>query len=155
VNQQELASIQANVEGHRLHTQRFVAESGVEIEANKLEAALWEAQGRLGIEGYQAEINRLNLIMEKAIQEAGLVLEAIKTAGELSSTISAGALAALHVGATSTGSGSVIGTGTESLSYAQSESLSRSCGTSQTTNISYEAESMPGYFCGFDEDMNI
>ena len=153
-NQNELAGIQANVAGHQAHTQRFVAESGVEIEANKLDATIWEAENRLEIEYVRVTIEQLRLIMEKAIQEATLMLEATKTAGQLTSTISAGALAAMHVGATAQGSGSVSASGSQSQGYSAQDSTNVSCGTSQSTNISYESDTLPGYFCGLIEGVD-
>jgi hypothetical protein len=150
LNQNELAQIQAHVAGHAAETQQYVAENQVKSDALRLEATMWEAGNRIAVETFRAEIERLRLIMEKAVQEAGLMLEATKASGELTSTISAGALAALHVGATSSGSGSVGASGGQNLTHQQSESYSKDCSTSQNTSISYEAESMPGYFCGFD-----
>jgi len=150
-SQNELAGIQANVAGHSANVQRFVAEAGVEVEASKLEAAMWEAENRLEIEAFRTRVEQLRILMEKAIQESTLMLEATRTAGQLTSTISAGALAALHVGATAQGSGSVSASGNQSLSHSQQASQSVSCGTSQNTNISYESDSFPSYFCGMIE----
>jgi len=108
----------------------------------------------LEIEYVRVTIEQLRLIMEKAIQEATLMLEATKTAGQLTSTISAGALAAMHVGATAQGSGSVSASGSQSHGYSAQDSTNVSCGTSQSTNISYEADTLPGYFCGLVEGVD-
>jgi len=150
LNQNELAQIQANVAGHTANTQRFVAKAGVEIEANKLEAVMWESTSRMALETYKAEIARMQVIMEKAIQEASLILEALKTSGQLTSTISAGALAAMHVGATTSGSAAVSSSGNEGQSYTLNESFAKNCATSQTTSLNVELDSAPGYFCGMD-----
>jgi len=150
--QNQLAQIQANVAGHSAHTQRFVAESGVEIESGKLEVAVWESANRVAIETFRAEITRLNAVMEKAIQEAGLILEALKSEGQLTSTIAAGALASMHVGATASGNSAVNATGGEAHNFGLNESYGKDCATNQTYSISYEADSPQGWFCGFDPE---
>jgi hypothetical protein len=150
LNQNELAQIQANVAGHQADTQRFVAAAGVEVSANELEASVWESTSRIALETYRTEIERMRVIMEKAIQEAGLILEALKSSGELTSTLSAGALAAMHVGATSGGSAAVNASGNEGQAYSLSESYAKNCATSQNTSINVEADTFPGYYCGFD-----
>lgn len=148
LNANELASIQANVEGHRLHTERFVAEANVEEAAKRLELGAWEAENRIEVETFRAEIERLNVLMEKALKEAELMLTATRASADLISTISAGALAAMHVGATTQGSGSVNSSGQDSIGYSLSSALRKSCDVGQQVNINYEADSFPGFVCG-------
>lgn len=150
LNQNELANIQANVEGHRLNTQRFVAEAGVEEAAERLRLTAWEAENRIEVETFRADIERLNVLMEKALKEADLMLTAVRSSAELASTISAGALAAMHVGATTQGSGSVNSSGSDSVSYAESMSRSQSCNNDTSVNISYESDTLPGIICPFE-----
>lgn len=149
LNQNELANIQANVEGHRLHTQRFVARAGVEEASERLKLQAWEAENRLEIEAYRAEIERLSVIMEKALKEADLMLEATKSAAELTSTIAAGALAAMHVGATTAGTGSVNSQGSDSLSYGVTEGYRKACDVGTNINVNYESDTLPGMACDF------
>jgi hypothetical protein len=149
LNQNELSQIQANVEGHRLDVQRFVAESGVEVEANRLEATVWEAENRIELEAYRAEIERIRIVMEKAIQESTLMLESIKASGDLASTISAGALAAMHVGATTAGNGTVNAAGQDSVGFSWREARSKACNRTHQTSISFDATDAPNLECDF------
>jgi hypothetical protein len=149
-NQSELSQIRANVEGHQANISRFVAAANVEEAATRLDMTAWETENSLATEAYRAEIQRLNVIMEKAIKEADLMLEAVRASAELTSTITAGALAAMHVGATASGGGSINSSGSDALSYGVSESYGKDCGTSQLTTINYESDVLPGFVCGFD-----
>ena len=56
---------------------------------------------------------------------AALIIDALKAAGGISSTLAAGAMAGVHVGATLSGSGAVTASGTDSYSQSTTKSESR------------------------------
>jgi len=147
LNQNELSGIQANVAGYQASTQRFVANLGAEEAKSKLELGAWQAKQAITIAQYEAQVKRFQALLEKAVQQAGMALEGIKSAGQLASTISAGALAAMHVGATISGSGGVSASGSDGVSFSYGDTVSKSCGESKSISISYESSSEPELGC--------
>lgn len=147
INRNELAAIQAHVAGYQAGTTRFVANATVEEAKSKLELGTWQAKQAITIAQYEAQIKRFQALLEKAVQQANMALEGIKSAGQLASTISAGALAAMHVGATISGSGGVSASGSDAVSFSYSDSQSKSCAESKAISVSYEADSEPDIGC--------
>lgn len=147
INKSELAAIQSHLAGYQASTSRFVANIGAEEAKSNLELGAWQAKQTITIAQYEAQVKRFQALLEKAVQQANMALEGIKSAGQLSSTISAGALAAMHVGATISGSGGVSASGSDGVSFAFSDSESKSCSEGKSINISYEADSQPDLEC--------
>ena len=147
VNKNELAAIQSHLAGYQASTQRFVANLSAEEAKSNAELGAWQAKQSITIAQYEAQVKRFQSLLEKAVQQANMALEGIKSAGQLSSTISAGALAAMHVGATISGSGGVSASGTDGVSFSYGDSTSRSCGESRSINVSFEADSEPSLEC--------
>ena len=143
----ELAQIQANVAGYQADTQRFVAAAGAEEAKSRVELAAWETRNRVEVAAFEAQISKFRALLEKAVQQANMALEGIKSAGDLASTISAGALAAMHVGATMNGSGSVNATGSDTVSFGYSQS--KGCSTTRNVSLNYEADVEPDFSCEF------
>ena len=144
---QELAAIQANVAGYQADTQRFIAATGAEEAKSRLQLGAWEAESRVEVAHFEAQIARYQALLERVVKQAEMALEGIKSAGQLASTISAGALAAMHVGATMNGSGGVSASGNDSVQTAYSESQRRSCSDSRNVSITFEADSEPSTDC--------
>ena len=97
-----------------------------------MQVAAKEAELRTNVSFYQAQVQAYIGNMEQLIRQAALVVDALKAAGQLSSTLAAGAMAGVHVGATLTGSGAV------SASGAYSEVSSKSRSESRNENYNYE-----------------
>lgn len=146
-SQAELAALQANVAGYQADTQRFIAATGAEEAKSRLELGSWEAKSRIEVAYFEAQLARYKALLERVIQQAGMALEGIKSSGSLASTISAGALAAMHVGASMTGSGSIGASGSDSVSTAFSDSESKSCSDSRSLSISFESDTEPTLEC--------
>ena len=145
--EQELRAIQANVAGYQADTQRFIAATGAEEAKSRLELGAWEAQSRVEVAHYEAQISRFQALLEKVVKQAGMALEGIKAAGQLASTISAGALAAMHVGATMNGSGAVSASGSDNVNSSFAQNQNRSCADNRTVSITFEADSEPSSDC--------
>ena len=146
-NQAELAGIQANVAGYQADTQRFIAATGAEEARSRAELSAWETENRLNLAYFEAQIKEFEMQLSKIIAQKDLLLDAIKAQGQLSSTVSAGAMAAMHAGATMSGSGGVSASGTDGVSFSYGDSQSKSCSTSNSANINYEADSQPNLDC--------
>lgn len=128
----QLAVIQTSAQAYTADTQRFSAVAQAETAKAQLQVSTKEAELRTNVSVYQAQIQAYIGRMDQAIRQAQLVVEALKSAGSIASTLAAGAMASVHVGANLSGGSTVGASGNFSESFAQSTS------TSTNTNISYE-----------------
>lgn len=130
--QSQTAVIQSGAQAYVADTQRFSAQAQAETAKAQVQVAAKEAELRTNVSFYQAQVQAYIGNMEQLIRQAGLVIDALKAAGQISSTLAAGAMAGVHVGATLTGSGAV------SASGAYSEVFSNSKSESKNENYNYE-----------------
>lgn len=122
--QSQSAVIQAGAQAYVADTQRFAAQAQAETAKAQVEVAAKETELRTNVSFYQAKVQAYIGHMEQLIRQASLVVDALKAAGQISSTLAAGAMAGVHVGATLSGSGAVSGSGADSFvnSYSKSDS---------------------------------
>lgn len=130
--QSQTAVIQSGAQAYIADTQRFAAQAQAETTKAQVQVAAKEAELRTNISFYQAQVQAYIGNMEQLIRQAGLVIDALKAAGQISSTLAAGAMAGVHVGATLSGTGAV------SASGAYSEVFSQSKSESKNENINYD-----------------
>lgn len=130
--QSQSAVIQSGAQAYIADTQRFAAQAQAETTKAQVQVAAKEAELRTNVSFYQAQVQAYIGNMEQLIRQAGLVIDALKAAGQISSTLAAGAMAGVHVGATLTGSGAVSASGAFSEVFSQSKSESKN------TNYNYE-----------------
>lgn len=126
------AVIQAGAQAYIADTQRFSAQAQAETAKAQITVSAKEAELRTNVAFYQAQVQAYLGNMEQLIRQASLVIDALKAAGQISSTLAAGAMAGVHVGATLTGSGGVNASG------AFSEVRSTSTSESRNENYNYE-----------------
>lgn len=124
--------IQASAQAYTADTQRFSAQAQAETTKAQVEVSAKEAELRTNVSFYQAQVQAYIGNMEQLIRKAGLVIDALKAAGQISSTLAAGAMAGVHVGATLSGSGAL------SASGASSDVSSVSTSNSRNENYNYE-----------------
>lgn len=132
--QTQSSVIQAGAQAYIADTQRFSAIAQAEGTKAQVQVAAKEAELRTNVSFYEAQINAYVANMEQLMRRAALVLDALKSAGQISSTLAAGAMAGVHVGATLSGGGSVAASG----SFDESVSTSKSTSVSTSTNYNYE-----------------
>lgn len=122
--QSQTAVMQSGAQAYVADTQRFAAQAQAETAKAQVEVAAKEAELRTNVSFYQAQVQAYIGHMEQLIRQAGLVVDALKAAGQISSTLAAGAMAGVHVGATLSGTAAVSGSGADSFvnSYSKSES---------------------------------
>lgn len=130
--QSQVAVIQAGASAYTADTQRFAAQATAETAKAQVEVSAKEAELRTNISFYQAQVQAYVSNMEQLIRQASLIVDALKAAGSIASTLAAGAMAGVHVGATLSGSGGVSASG----AYSESNSFSRS--ESRSENYNYE-----------------
>lgn len=130
--QSQVAVIQAGASAYTADTQRFAAQATAETAKAQVEVSAKEAELRTNISFYQAQVQAYVSNMEQLIRQASLIVDALKAAGSIASTLAAGAMAGVHVGATISGSGGVSASG----AYSSSDSFSRS--ESRNENYNYE-----------------
>lgn len=115
--QSESAAIQASAEAHRTNTQRFVAETGAETALAELDIKSLDAETRSMIALYDVEIRKHANAMEQLIRVASLQSDGLKAIGQMHSTLAAGAMAGISLGA-SIGADAKVGvSGNESYNY--------------------------------------
>lgn len=119
--QSQLAVIQSGAQAYIADTQRFSAIAQAEGAKVHAIVAAKEAELRTNVSFYQAQVQAYLGHMEQMIRKAALIIDALKAAGSISSTLAAGAMAGVHVGATLSGSGSLAASGTDSYTYNKSE----------------------------------
>ena len=138
-SQTVLAGIQANVAGYQALTSRYNAEAGLQEAMGRVELAVWDGWNDTQIENYRANISLSEVNLRRVIEEARLAQEALASSGQLATQVVGGSLAAMHVGASISGSGSTSASGNLSESFQWSESASVSEGHSTSCAINQDA----------------
>lgn len=130
--QGQLGRIQAMADVYKADVSRFEAETRREVSQAELAVSTQQGQQRIEISRYEALIKVYETRMKLINERMGQVMEAIKAAGTITSTMASGAMAGINIGASLSGSGQTVGSGSssynESLSFQQgvSESISMS-----------------------------
>ena len=130
--QSQSAVISAGAQAYVADTQRFSAVAQAETAKAQLEVSATEAAMRTNIAYYEARVRSYLGQMEQSLRQAELIAESLRAAGQLSTTLAAGSMAGVHVGATLSGGGSVSAGG------SSSESMSTTNSTSVNKNYNYE-----------------
>jgi hypothetical protein len=143
----ELGKVDINSKAYVADVARYAAEVGREEASARVETAAWDAGNRIGVAFFEAQVAKYGTDLQAFLTEFNMMLEAIQTAGQLESTIAAGALAALNVGAQVQASAGVASSGRlgESFTWQQS----KSCETVNQRTASFQATSDPQLSCGF------
>ena len=125
--QAQLGQVSAQADMYKADVSRYEAMSSLGIKVQTVEVSKYEAMIKL----YEA---KMRMITERTNQ----VLEAIKAAGAITSTMASGAMAGISVGASLSGAGQASGSGstsfTEGLSFSQGIQESLSTTISENTN---------------------
>lgn len=116
--QAQLGAIEAGARAYTADTQRYTAQAGAEEARHRVELAAKEAEIRATLGIYEVEVRKYLADMDMLIKQAGIQLEALKAAGQVGSTLAAGAMAGINIGASMSGGGSVSASG----SYGESKS---------------------------------
>ena len=120
--QSQLSVIQSGAQAYIADTQRYVAVAQAEGTKAQLQVTAKEAELRTNVAFYQAQVQAYLGNMEQLIRKAALIIDALKAAGGISSTLAAGAMAGVHVGATLSGQGAVTAAGSDSYQTQTSNS---------------------------------
>lgn len=131
--QSQLETAQLAAQAYTADTQRFAAQAQAETSKAQLQVSAQEASARSNVSYFQARVQAYVSYMEQMIRKVSTIVEALKSAGQIASTIGAGALAAVHVGANLSGSGGVSASG--SLGFARTVSESTSTSTNENHNF--------------------
>lgn len=132
--QGQMQEIQAVTDVYRADIARYEAETRRDSSLTELQINAQQTKERILVAFYESQIKtyetRMRLITERTAQ----AIEAIKSAGSIASTLAAGAMAGINVGASLSGSAQTSGSGNssynESLSFQQGVNESMSTSTS-------------------------
>lgn len=133
--QAQSEQIRAAASAYTADTQRYTAQANAEGSRHRVEITAKEAEIRATIGLYETEVRRYIADVEAMIGKANLQLEALKSAGQVSSTLAAGAMAGINIGASLSGGGTVSASGSSTNSQSSSSSLGY--------NVNVEADSGP------------
>ena len=125
--QAQLGTIQAGAQAYAADTQRFAAVAQAEGTKAQFQLAAKETELRTNIALFQTTSDVALKQSGILLQKAGLISNALQSAGQIGATLAAGATAGVHVGATLSGGGSVTasGSGSSSISASTSESINK------------------------------
>jgi len=139
----QLKRIQADVTGFSADTQKFIADGGIIESENRVVVAAWDAANRTNIAFFEAQVSKFRTQIEALTQQARVALGALSASGDIASTITAGSLAAMHLGATVNGGANVSANGSESIGFSESvgQSDSTACSTSNSSSGSWTSDS--------------
>jgi hypothetical protein len=122
--QSQTAVVQAGAQAYIADTQRYAAQAGAETAKAQTIVSAKEASQRTAIAFYTAQVQSYLGNMAQMTAQAGLVVESLKSAGQIASTLAAGAMAGVNVGANLSANGGVSASGSDSSSQSISESRS-------------------------------
>lgn len=138
----KLKAIQAEIQGFSADTQKYVADGSIIESENRVVVAAWDAANRTNIAFFEAQIVKFRTQIEALTQQANVALGALRASGDISSTITAGALAAMHLGASISAGSNVNATGNQSMSFDESRRVSNdeSCTTINSSQGSWSSD---------------
>ena len=133
--QAQSAAVSANAEAHKVNMSRFTAQAGVEQEGVKLKIQASESAMARSLQLYEIEIKKYSSDLEQALRVSATQLESMKAAGQIASTLAAGAMAGISISSGVQGSAS---TGfSESTSTSKSTNLSKSFEAVTSSEMSF------------------
>lgn len=117
--QSESAAIQASAEAHRTNATRYTAQATAEIALSELDMKQYESETRLGMALYDVEMKKYTVALEQLIRVASLQSDGLKAIGQMHSTLAAGAMAGISLGANVGASASVGTSGSTSKTWLE------------------------------------
>jgi hypothetical protein len=105
--QHQLSAIQSAVGAYEADTKRYIAQVEGEKARNELEIRANEVTERIQLAFADTKIKQFDVTTQKMIEAAKINVQGLTAAGQIAATLSAGAMAALHVGAQLTGQGGI------------------------------------------------
>lgn len=117
--QAESAAIQASAEAHRVNTARYTAQATAETALTELDMRQYESETRLGMALYDVEMKKYTVALEQLIRVASLQSDGLKAIGQMHSTLAAGAMAGISLGANVGASASVGSSGSTSKTWLE------------------------------------
>lgn len=117
--QAELSNIQAMTSAYQADVTRYSAEIEAASSQHRLAQTHIEANLRNNLAYYEIELKKYDASMERLIQQVQIQSEAIKAAGQMSSQLAAGAMAATNVSASMSGAANISSTDTMTTSRTE------------------------------------
>lgn len=134
--QAQVESINATSSAYIADTQRYTAQASAQEAKAKVQVAAKESEIRTNVAIYETEIRKYIADMEQLIRVAQIQLESLKAAGQVSSTMAAGAMAGINIGASISGSGALSANNQDGVQHSQSVSRQ----LSHNNNVNFDAD---------------
>jgi hypothetical protein len=111
---------QSQTSAYSARVQAYSAEQNALVARDNLSASVAEAQARTAVALYEVSIKEFDAAITRIIEQAKIQISSLQAAAQTASQLAAGAMSALHVGATISASGSA------GVTYGQSFGVSHS-----------------------------
>lgn len=119
----EVGAIQARAEGFRADLQRYAAELGADTSERGMLLQSQEARLRNALAGVEIASRQYDNAQARLLQQAGLMKDALTAVGSMTSQLAAGAMSALHVSTSMSGTASAVGSSSNSYSLSETRQL--------------------------------
>lgn len=121
--QAQLGTVQAQAAKQQALTAAYVANAETVKASAQLGVSVQEANTRNFLAYYEMQVAKYNQAMQRMIQRAQVIVDGLKSAGQISSSLASGAMAALHMGTSLSGSAAEGASFTGSISETTNTSL--------------------------------
>lgn len=119
----EVGAIQARAEGFRADLQRYSAELGADTSERGMLLQSQEARLRNALAAVEITSRQYDSAQARLLQQAGLIKDALTAVGSMTSQLAAGAMSAMHVSTSMSGSASINGSNSTSYSLVETRQL--------------------------------
>jgi hypothetical protein len=130
----DVATIEASARAYVADTQRYSAQASAEEARSRVDLAAKESEIRVVLGLYEVEVRKYLADTDLLIKQAQVQLEALRTAGSVGSTLAAGAMAGINIGANLSGGSTVGATGNYGEQKAYSYNKAKSFGVNVAAN---------------------
>ncbi|MCW8037955.1 hypothetical protein [Acinetobacter entericus] len=120
--QASLSEVQQNTSAFSAQVEAWRAAAGLEVSNAEMQSRFADMNTQTNIAYSQMQISEFQAKIQQATQQAQIALDSVKSVGQFTSQLAAGAMSAAHVSASISGSGSASTSTSSSTSDSKSES---------------------------------
>lgn len=119
----QATAIQAKAQAFSADAQRYTAELGANTEETRLAITVAESRLRNQLAYYETRVREYDQSMNRLIERGRVIVSALAAAGNMAAQLSSGAMSAMHVQASLSGSGNASTGWSNSYSYSENHNF--------------------------------
>lgn len=119
----QASAIQAKAQAFSADAQRYVAELGANTEETRLAITVTESRLRNQLAYYETRVREYDQAMNRLIERGRVIVSALSAGGNMAAQLAAGAMSAMHVQASLSGSGNASTSWGNSYSYSENHNF--------------------------------